>query len=63
MLRERLVDVDEQRLGRRLWSDASTSTWLDERIPELESGRTTPYGVADALLARSGNLLAGAKRP
>jgi LAO/AO transport system kinase len=62
-LRERVVDVAEQRMRRRLWTDVATATWLDERIPELESGRTTPYGVADALLARSGNLLAGAKRP
>jgi LAO/AO transport system kinase len=60
-LRERVVDVAEQRVRRRLWSDAATSQWIDERIPELESGRTTPYAVADALLARSASLLAGAK--
>ena len=46
---------------RRLWTDAATAAWIDERIPELESGATTPYAVADALLARSGELLAGAR--
>ena len=60
-LRERVVDVAEQRVRRRLWTDRATAAWIDERIPELESGATTPYAVADALLARSGELLAGAK--
>jgi LAO/AO transport system kinase len=60
-LRERVVDVAEQRVRRRLWSDGATASWIDERIPELESGATTPYAVADALLARSGELLAGRK--
>jgi LAO/AO transport system kinase len=62
-LRERVVDVAEQRVRRRLWTDGATAAWLDERIPDLESGRTTPYAVADALLARSGALLAGASEP
>ncbi|HVT38100.1 MAG TPA: methylmalonyl Co-A mutase-associated GTPase MeaB [Gemmatimonadaceae bacterium] len=57
-LRERVVDVAEQRMRRRLWTDAATKTWLDERIPELEAGRTSPYAVAEALLARSGDVLA-----
>jgi LAO/AO transport system kinase len=59
-LRERVVDVAEQRVRRRLWKDAATAAWIDERIPALESGNTTPYAVADALLARSGPLLTGA---
>ena len=59
-LRERVVDVAEQRVRRRLWTDAATAAWINQRIPELESGTTTPYAVADALLARSGELLAGA---
>lgn len=62
-LRDRVVDVVEQRVRRRLWTDAATAAWLDARIPELESGDTTPYAVADALLARTGELLAGAKEP
>ena len=60
-LRDRVVDVAEQRVRRRLWSDAATAAWVEERIPELESGVTTPYAVADALLARSGSLLSGVK--
>jgi LAO/AO transport system kinase len=58
-LRERVIDVVEQRVRRRLWRDAATTAWLDTRITDLETGRTTPFAVADALLARSGPLLTG----
>lgn len=56
-IRERVVAVVEERVHRRLWDDAATGAWLDEQLPALESGRTNPFGVADALLARSGDLL------
>jgi LAO/AO transport system kinase len=60
-LRDRVIDVVEQRVRRRLWRDAATAAWLDARIPDLETGLTTPFAVADALLARSGPLLTGAQ--
>jgi LAO/AO transport system kinase len=56
-LRERVVDVVEERVRTRLWRDAETGRWLDEQLPALESGATDPFAVADALLARSGDLL------
>ena len=56
-LRERVVDVVEQRVRRRLWHDHGTTEWLDAQLPALEAGATNPFDVADALLARSGNLL------
>jgi LAO/AO transport system kinase len=59
-VRQRVVDVVESRVKRRLWLDAGTNAWLDARLPEIEAGTTTPYAVADALLARSGPLLTGA---
>jgi LAO/AO transport system kinase len=62
-LRERVVDVAERRIRKRLWNDPATNAWIDGRIPELEAGRTTPYAVADALLAQSGPLLTGAGEP
>lgn len=58
-LRERVVDVAEERIRRRLWTDPSTNAWIDAQVPAMESGTTTPYAVADALLARSGSLLSG----
>ncbi|MEO6878407.1 MAG: methylmalonyl Co-A mutase-associated GTPase MeaB, partial [Gemmatimonadaceae bacterium] len=56
-LRERVVDVVEARVHSRLWNDAGTNEWLAEQLGALETGATNPFDVADALLARSGNLL------
>jgi len=56
-LRERVVEVVEDKARRRLWSDAATNAWLEERLPALESGQATPFGIADALLSRSADLL------
>ena len=56
-LRRRVVEVVESRVRRRLWNDAPLVAWLDEQLPSLESGARNPFEVADALLARSGDLL------
>jgi LAO/AO transport system kinase len=56
-LRERVVDVVEQRVRRRLWTDPGTNDWLDERLPALEAGRTNPFAIADELLTRSADIL------
>jgi LAO/AO transport system kinase len=58
-LRERVAEVVEQKVRQRLWSDPATAAWLAERLPALEAGDEHPFGVADALLARSGPLVAG----
>jgi LAO/AO transport system kinase len=56
-LRERVVEVVEDKVRRRLWTDAATNQWLEDRLPELESGTATPFAIADDLLARSADLL------
>ena len=58
-LRERVVDIVEAKTRQRLWSDDGTSAWLEARLPQLESGAATPFEIADALLARSADLLSG----
>jgi LAO/AO transport system kinase len=58
-LRDRVVDVVGQRVHQRLWEGAATTTWLESQLPALEAGATNPFAVADALLARSGDLLTG----
>jgi LAO/AO transport system kinase len=58
-LRERVVDIAEAKTRQRLWSDGETSAWLEARLPQLESGAATPFEIADALLARSADLLSG----
>jgi len=57
---ERVVEVAERRMHRRLWDDIPTMKWLDARVDELESGAITPYAVADQLLAKYGDLVKGA---
>jgi LAO/AO transport system kinase len=56
-LRRRVVEVVESRVRRRLWTDAPLTAWLDEQLPSLEAGSRNPFEVADALLARSGDLI------
>lgn len=58
-LRERVVDVVEQKVRKRLWSDERTSRWLDDELAALEDGTTTPFDVAERLLARSADLITG----
>lgn len=59
-MRERVVEIAERRMRRRLWSDLDTMQWLESRVPDLESGGATPYAVADELLATRGHLVKGA---
>jgi LAO/AO transport system kinase len=56
-LRQRVVEVAEDRMRRRLWTDPDTTAWLEAQLPALESGDATPFAVADALLVRSADLL------
>ena len=57
-LRDQVIEVVERKVRQRLWDHGPTNEWIESRIPELEAGRTTPFGVADELLARSADLLA-----
>ncbi len=56
-LRDRVVEVVEAKVRRRLWTDAATNHWLEERLPDLEAGTATPFAIADDLLGRSAHLL------
>ncbi len=54
-LRERVVDVVDQRLKSRVWDDPSAKAWLASRLAPLAAGETTPFAVADELLERQFN--------
>ncbi len=56
-LRDRVVEATERKVRERLWPHEELRRWLDDQIPALEAGTTTPFAVADALLARSGSQL------
>jgi LAO/AO transport system kinase len=58
---ERVIDAVDRRMRLRLWKDEQASGWLQSRIPELESGTTTPYTVADELLEAHGHLVTRAE--
>lgn len=56
-LRERVMEIVEQQLRQRLWTDASTLAFIDAQLPALESGTVAPFTTADDLRARSGSLM------
>lgn len=56
---ERVIEVAERRMRRRLWDLPATRMWLEGRVTELESGTATPYAVADDLLSAYGHLVTG----
>ncbi len=58
-LRERVMDIVEQRIRVRLWKDTATMSRLELQLPSVEEGRATPFGVADQLLRQSGELVRG----
>jgi LAO/AO transport system kinase len=60
-LRDRVRDAVDQRVRRRLWDNPETGEWLNGEMAALEAGQISPFAVADALLARSGSLLSGAR--
>ena len=58
-MRERVKDVVAQKMSDRLWKDQRTVAWLEEQLPSVESGKATPFAVADRLLRKSGELVRG----
>ena len=60
-MRERVMDVVETKVRDRLWKDSNTMTWLEEQLPSVEEGRSTPFAVADQLLRQRGELVRGEK--
>jgi len=58
-MRERVMDVVEQKIRGRLWKDTGTMSWLELQLPSVEEGVATPFGVADQLLRQSGELVRG----
>jgi LAO/AO transport system kinase len=58
-MRERVMDVVEQKVRGRLWKDTGTMSWLELQLPSVEKGTATPFGVADQLLRQSGELVSG----
>jgi LAO/AO transport system kinase len=60
-MRERVMDVVEQKVRGRLWRDTGTMSWLEQQLPSVEQGNATPFSVADQLLRQSAELVRGEK--
>ena len=58
-MRERVMDVVEQKVRGRLWKDMGTMSWLERQLPSVEQGTSTPFSVADQLLRQSAELVRG----
>jgi LAO/AO transport system kinase len=58
-MRQRVIDVVERKVRDRLWNDSGTMAWLEQQLPSVEEGRSTPFAVADQLLLQSGELVRG----
>src|SRR5437868_6822499 len=58
-MRERVMDVAEEKVRGRLWKDTGTMSWREQQLPSVEEGIATPFGVADQLLRQSGELVRG----
>jgi LAO/AO transport system kinase len=60
-LRERVVEVVQNRMQQRLWEDEGTNAWLETQLPAMEAGERSPFAVADTLLARSADVLSSGR--
>jgi LAO/AO transport system kinase len=58
-MRERVMDVVEQKVSDRLWKDPHTRAWLEEQLASVEEGTATPFAIADQLLRQSAELVRG----
>ncbi|MFL5487491.1 MAG: methylmalonyl Co-A mutase-associated GTPase MeaB [Gemmatimonadaceae bacterium] len=58
-MRERVMDVVEQKVRGRLWKDTGTMSWLEQQLSSVEDGTATPFAVADQLLRQSAELVRG----
>jgi LAO/AO transport system kinase len=56
-LRDRVVEVSELLLRRRLWSNPETQRGLDERLDAMERGEMSPYAAARDLIVEAGETL------
>jgi LAO/AO transport system kinase len=56
-LRDRVVEGVDSALHDRIWNDRSLAARLDELLPDVEEGRTTPLAASQELVAKVATLL------
>lgn len=55
--RDQVIDVAEHRLRRRVWEDKGIRQFIEDQLPDIESGARSPFHIADDLLRRGADLL------
>lgn len=55
--REQLIEVAEQRIRRRVWGHPEIREFIEANLPQVASGETSPFHVADELLRRAAGIL------
>jgi GTPase len=56
-LRDRVVEGVDRELHDRIWNDRSLAARLEEMLPDVEEGRTTPLAASEALVAQVATIL------
>ena len=62
-LRDRVVEGVDRELHERIWNDRSLTARLEEMLPAVEEGRTTPLAAAEELVAQVATLLSHSRSP
>lgn len=55
--REQVIEVAEQRIRRRVWGHPDIREFIESNLPQVASGETSPFHVADDLLRRAAGIL------
>lgn len=59
--REQVIEVAEQRMRRRVWEHPEIRDFIEAHLPQVASGETSPFAIADELLRRAAGVLTTVK--
>ncbi|MBK8249206.1 MAG: methylmalonyl Co-A mutase-associated GTPase MeaB [Gemmatimonadetes bacterium] len=59
--REQVIEVAEQRMRRRVWEHPEIRDFIEAHLPQVASGETSPFAIADELLRRAAGVLSTVK--
>jgi LAO/AO transport system kinase len=58
-LRQRIIEIVEDRIRTRLWSNRGVTEFVESRLESVQSGARTPFDVADELLRSAAAVISG----
>ena len=60
-LRQRLVEIVEERIRSRIWRDSGVDEFIDSKLEAIQAGEANPFEVSDQLLRTFSHVVAGGK--